>query len=180
MLPTHAQQNRASKQTNFVPSPTGKNAKNLPVKLRQTSINALLIREISRGNYGASVSKLTASALPGNDKKEPMKTKLNQSVGSSMIKSFTAVNQAIFLKYKGWPQGENLTIGFADKHGGKDGPSAAVAYSLLLESLISGKTIRPDIACTGDMNSDRTVQPIGGVVDKIRAAKKAGCKKSGL
>jgi len=176
MLPTHAQQDEAPKQTDFVPSPTGKSAKNLPVKLRQTSINALLIREITQDNYGASVSKLTASVLPGDDKEDPMTTKLNQLVGPSMIKSFTAVNQAIFLKYKGWPQGENLTVGFADKHGGKDGPSAAVAYSLLLESIVSGKDIRQDLACTGDMNSDRTVQPIGGVIDKIRAAKKAGCK----
>jgi len=165
-----------SRQSNFIPSPAGKSAKDLPIKLRQTSINALLILEITKNNFGASVSKLTASALPGDNTAEPMKTKLNQTVGSSMIKSFTEVNQAIFLKYGGWPQGENLTIGFADKHGGKDGPSAAVAYSLLLESIISGEAIRPDLACTGDMNSDRSVQPIGGVVDKIRAAKKAGCK----
>ncbi|MGJ8655105.1 MAG: S16 family serine protease [Akkermansiaceae bacterium] len=165
----------AKAPTSKVPSPTGATAKKLPIKIRQISINALLIREITKGNYGASVSKLTASVLPSDDIDQPMATQLNQDVGESMIKSFTAVNKGMFLKYDGWPKGENLTISFADKHGGKDGPSAAVAYSLLLESIFTGKELRQDLACTGDMNSDRTIQPIGGVVDKIRAAKNAGC-----
>ena len=166
---------RSQNLTNYIGSPAGGNATEIPVQLRQTSINALLIREITENNYGASVSKLTASILPVNSKLAAMTTEMNQNVGPSMIKSFAAVNQGIFLKHNGWPKGEKLTVGFADKHGGKDGPSAALAYSLLLESAITGKKLRDDLACTGDMNSDRTVQPIGGVVDKIRAAKKEGC-----
>jgi len=160
----------------LIATPVGSSAKKIPIKLRQTSINALLIREITSGNYGASVSKLTVSVLPSGNETSPMITQMNQKVGPSMVKSFSAVNKGIFLKHNGWPKGERLSLGFADKHGGKDGPSAALAYSLLMQSVLTGKEIRKDIACTGDMNSDRTVQPIGGVMDKIRAAKKADCK----
>jgi len=170
-----SESDKKPKESNKVASPVGAVDAGLPIKIRQTSIKALLIREITDGEYGASVSKLTASVLPSSNKDKPMSTELNQAVGESMIKSFAAVNKGMFLKHNGWPTGEGLTISFADKHGGKDGPSAAVAYSLLLESIFSGKELRQDLACTGDMNSDRTVQPIGGVIDKIRAAKKAGC-----
>jgi len=161
--------------SNIIESPAGNTATQIPIKIRQASVNALLIREITSNNYGATVSKLTASVLPSSNIEAPMGTLMNQDVGESMTKSFSAVNKGMFIKYSGWPKGEGLTVGFADKHGGKDGPSAAVAYALLLESIFSGNTLRDDIACTGDMNSDRTVQPIGGVIDKIRAAKKGGC-----
>lgn len=73
-----------------------------------------------------------------------------------------------------------VRLGFADKWGGKDGPSASVACGLLLESLVNGFKIPAYLAVTGDMNADLTVQPVGGVPDKLRGAMAAGCTVIGI
>ena len=149
----------------------------LETKHSIAKVNALLLTQIGHEqNYGASVSELTCTITPSGAAAHGMITKTNQFVGQDMATSFAAVNRALYLKNQAWPKGVELEIGFEDKHGLKSGPSAALAYGLLLESIFSGKELRDDFACTGDMNSDTSVQPIGGVVDKIRAAKKEGCQ----
>ena len=56
----------------------------------------------------------------------------------------------------------------------KDGPSAGVAMFLAVASLLTGKTIRSDIAMTGEISLRGLVLPIGGVKEKALAALRAG------
>jgi ATP-dependent Lon protease len=56
----------------------------------------------------------------------------------------------------------------------KDGPSAGVAMYASLVSLLLGKPTRPDIAMTGEITLRGLVLPIGGLKEKILAAKQAG------
>ena len=58
----------------------------------------------------------------------------------------------------------------------KDGPSAGVAMFTSLVSLLLGKPIRPDVAMTGEITLRGLVLPIGGMKEKILAAKQAGIK----
>ena len=58
----------------------------------------------------------------------------------------------------------------------KDGPSAGIAMFTSLVSLLLEKPTRPDIAMTGEITLRGLVLPIGGMKEKILAAKQAGIK----
>ncbi len=58
----------------------------------------------------------------------------------------------------------------------KDGPSAGLAIYSALSSLMLEKPIRADIAMTGEITLRGLVMPIGGVKEKVLAAKQAGIK----
>lgn len=58
----------------------------------------------------------------------------------------------------------------------KDGPSAGVAMFTSLVSLLLKKPTRPDVAMTGEITLRGLVLPIGGLKEKILAAKQAGIK----
>jgi len=59
----------------------------------------------------------------------------------------------------------------------KDGPSAGVAMTVALSSLISGRSVRNDVAMTGEVTLTGQVLPIGGLKEKSLAAQRAGIKR---
>jgi ATP-dependent Lon protease len=58
----------------------------------------------------------------------------------------------------------------------KDGPSAGVAIATSLASLLSHRTVRSDVAMTGEISLRGVVMPIGGVKEKCVAAARAGIR----
>jgi ATP-dependent Lon protease len=59
----------------------------------------------------------------------------------------------------------------------KDGPSAGVAMFTSLVSLATGKTVRNDLAMTGEISLRGLVLPVGGIKEKTVAAHRAGIRK---
>ena len=56
----------------------------------------------------------------------------------------------------------------------KDGPSAGVAMTMALVSLLTGKPTRSDTAMTGEISLRGLVLPVGGIKEKVTAASRAG------
>jgi ATP-dependent Lon protease len=58
----------------------------------------------------------------------------------------------------------------------KDGPSAGVAIATSLASLLTQRTVRADVAMTGEISLRGVVMPVGGIKEKCVAAARAGIK----
>jgi hypothetical protein len=122
---------------------------------------------------------MNATAVPGSDS-SPSTLDFNQDVGPEMSKALEEVRKLITVRHNGWPAGHEIEISFEDKFVPKDGPSAAVACALLVDALVSGTDIDPELAVTGDLNADGSVQRVGGVADKLRGAVARKCRLAGI
>jgi len=125
--------------------------------------------------YRGRLLEIEAIAFPSEPKGEG-RVRFNETAGSMAKDSVFNAASVIRSEF-----GENiydfdLHINFIG--GGKvDGPSAGTAVYLAILSALKGKPVRQDIAVTGEISIQGRVKPVGGLHEKVHAARQAGIKK---
>ena len=108
--------------------------------------------------------KLTLTGNLGNVMKE------SATIALQYIKSHSAeigIDDELFEKYQ-------LHIHVPEGAIPKDGPSAGITMATSIASAFTRRKIRPCLAMTGEITLRGKVLPVGGIKEKILAAKRAG------
>lgn len=127
---------------------------------------------------GGELLTIEAAIMPGKGKvlitgnlRDVMKESI--SAASSYIRSNAArlsIDPEVFEK-------RDIHIHVPEAATPKDGPSAGVAMVTSMVSALTGIAVRKDIAMTGETTLRGRVLPIGGLKEKLLAAKRGGIKK---
>ncbi len=140
----------------------------------QAKVKGLLVQSLGANTFAGKASQMNATA-ESNQSSEKLRIRFDQLVGTDMTTALDKVVRYLRLKHEPFPVGYDVLISFEEQYIPKDGPSAAVACALLINSLIEGDELDSDIAVTGDMNADGIVQPVGGITGKLRGAERRDC-----
>ncbi len=142
---------------------------------RQSLIKGLLVIDLGASKVAGQASQMNATVTDGSNPATATTFSFNQEVGDSMQSALGEVVKFIGVRHDGFPGGKKINFAFEEQYSNKDGPSAAVACSLMLDSLMTGDEIDSGFAVTGDMNADGSVQPVGGIAGKVRGAANRSC-----
>ena len=127
---------------------------------------------------GGEILFIEASSHPGNGK-----LILTGNLGDVMKESATTalsyikahaeklgIDQEVF-------KTKNIHIHIPEGAIPKDGPSAGITMLTAITSVLSGKKVKPFLAMTGEITLRGKVLPVGGIKEKMLAAKRAGMKE---
>lgn len=102
--------------------------------------------------------------------------KLITDVGREMKISFEESLRYVRKQPRDWEKEFSVRLSFEDKFSSKDGGSAATGFALGMIAAIQSIELDPEVAVTGDVTIDGTVQQVGGIVEKVRGAIEGKCK----
>ena len=126
---------------------------------------------------GGELLTVEAARLPGKGKVDT-----TGKLGEVMQESIKAAISVVRSRAKGLGIAEDfyekndLHIHLPEGATPKDGPSAGIAITTALVSVLSGIPVRCDVAMTGEITLRGEVLPIGGLKEKLLAAARGGIK----
>jgi ATP-dependent Lon protease len=156
------------------PERSRKRAINLPI----TPTVGICVGLVVSDTAGGQIQLIEIEAYPGNG--EP---RIRGNVKAIMKASLAAACDAIRairtkLNVSGeFKDGFHITALPCQLAVPKDGPSAGIVFALGIASAITKQPIPNDVAFTGELTMKGFVQGVGGLAQKLSAAKKAGVKK---
>ncbi|MEI6897290.1 MAG: endopeptidase La [Psychromonas sp.] len=126
---------------------------------------------------GGELLTIEATSMPG-------KGKLNYtgSLGDVMKESIQAAMTVVRSKSEQWRinsdfhEKRDLHVHVPEGATPKDGPSAGAAMCTVLVSSLTGIPVRSDVAMTGEITLRGEILPIGGLKEKLLAARRGGIK----
>ncbi|MDE3212373.1 MAG: endopeptidase La [Bacteroidota bacterium] len=125
----------------------------------------ILFIETTTSDHGKGELKLTGNL--GNVMKESATTAMTYLQANA--KKF-GINPELFVQ-------KNVHIHVPEGAVPKDGPSAGITMMTALASAFTGRKVKPYLAMTGEITLRGQVLPVGGIKEKILAAKRAGLRE---
>lgn len=126
-------------------------------------------------NVGGDTMPIEVAIMPGQER-----LTLTGQLGDIMKESAKAALSFIRANYealqikKDFYRRKEIHIHIPEGAIPKDGPSAGITLALAMLSAISGKPIRGDVAMTGEITLRGNILPVGGLNEKLLAAKRSG------
>ena len=138
---------------------------------KEAAISVLLVSNGNGTGKGAIgvTSTMTLNASKSNHAGQSSNWELAEGSGRMMRQSLRNVRRFVE-KFRGWPNGYELRLGFSDQAKKHDGVSVSLAAALLLDALITGGRIDPGICVTGELTDNGSIRAVKHVREKIEAA----------
>lgn len=136
-----------------------------------------IVRGLAWTSVGGTTLQIEVNAMPGKGE-----VKLTGQLGDVMKESASAATtyiRSIGDSYHidaDWFAKHDLHIHIPEGAVPKDGPSAGITMATAILSVVIDKPVRADVAMTGEITLRGRVLPIGGLKEKLLAAKNAGIK----
>lgn len=150
-----------------------------PVKFDSTDIEKEpqigLVNGLAYTSVGGELLNIEVVTTPGNGKIE-ITGKLGDVMTESAKAAFSyvkSISPRLGVAAE-WFTSNDIHIHVPEGATPKDGPSAGVTLATALTSAITGYAVRQDVAMTGEITIRGRVLPIGGLKEKMLAAKQAG------
>ena len=125
-------------------------------------------------HYVGSIIEIEAAAFPASSAHKGT-VRFNDTAGSmskdsifnatAVLRGLLAIDPAEYDLHVNVIGGGNI-----------DGPSAGLAFLIALYSALTGTPLPQDVALTGEVSIAGLVRPIGGIVEKLYAARQAGMR----
>lgn len=126
-------------------------------------------------SMGGDTLPVEVSIMPGSEK-----LTLTGKLGDVMKESAVAALSYLRANYQTYgldadfAKGKEIHVHVPEGAIPKDGPSAGITMTLALLSAASGKPLRGDLAMTGEVTLRGNILPIGGLNEKLLAARRMG------
>lgn len=143
-----------------------------PIKARATRETGKIFG-LGVSGYLGTILEIEAVVFPAGKGKGQIR--FNETAGSmakdSVFNAMSVVRQITGKDLRDYDLHVNIVGG-----GRIDGPSAGSAIVVVIISALEGKPVPQDVALTGEISLQGRLKPVGGVVEKIYGAQRAGIK----
>ncbi len=124
-------------------------------------------------NESANLAYSYVKKLLQNEIDDAEKSKIKES---KKLKAIPVVDLKSKVEIEDYLAGHEVHLHLPAGATPKDGPSAGITMALALYSLATNKAVNSDLAMTGELSLTGKVMPVGGIKEKVLAAKRAGIK----
>jgi len=128
-------------------------------------------------SVGGDIMPIEVTIMPGSEKLT-LTGKLGDVMKESAVAalSFIRSNTSSLSLKEEFNKKSEIHIHVPEGAIPKDGPSAGITMGIAIISAVSGKAVRGDVAMTGEITLRGDILAIGGLKEKLLAAKRAGMK----